>query len=115
MLRKYLKLTIITMGTTGTAHMLLVVALEVMKIAIIVTVTTATQRVATTVTIIMIVAIMIDGTMVEDDATKAKHIPERCEKECISKPYIGSTNDNTLKKSMQHIGTNFKWCSLGYC
>jgi hypothetical protein len=100
------------MGTTDTAHMLLVVALEVLKIAIIVTVTTATQRVATT---IMIVVIMIDGTVVEDDATKTKHVAERCEKECISKPYIGSTNDNTLKKNMQHIGTNFKWCSLGYC
>lgn len=95
------------MGTTDTARMLLVVA-------IIVTVTTAAQRVATTVTN-MIVVIMIDGTVEEDDATKTKHIAERCEKECISKPYIGSTNDNTLKKSMQHIGTNFKWCSLGYC
>lgn len=68
-MRKYLKLIIITMGTTDTAHMLLVVALEVMKIAIIATVTTAAQRLATTV---MIVVIMINGTVVEDDTTKTK-------------------------------------------
>lgn len=71
-LRKYLKLTIITMGTTDTTHMLLVVALEVMKIAVIVTITTAARSPATTVTIVMIIVIMIDGTMVEDDATKSK-------------------------------------------
>lgn len=59
------------MGTTDTTHMLLVVALEVMKIAII-TVTTAVQSLATTVTIVMIVVIMIDGTVVVDDATKTK-------------------------------------------
>jgi len=52
--------------------MLLVVALEVMKIAIIVKVTTAAQSLATTVTIVMIVMIMIDGIVVEDDATKTK-------------------------------------------
>lgn len=60
------------MGTTDTTHMLLVVALEVMKIAIIVKVTTAAQSLATTVTIVMIVMIMIDGIVVEDDATKTK-------------------------------------------
>lgn len=71
-MRKYLKLTVITMGTTDTTHMALVVALEVMKIAIIVTVTTAAQSLATTIIVVMIVVIMIDVTVVEDDATKSK-------------------------------------------
>jgi hypothetical protein len=60
------------MGTSDTTHMVLVVALEVMKIAIIVTVTPAAQSLATTVTVVMIIVIMIDGTVVEDDATKTK-------------------------------------------
>lgn len=60
------------MGTTDTTPILLVVALEVMKIAIIVTVTTVAQSLATTVTIVMIAVKMIDGTVVEDDATKTK-------------------------------------------
>jgi hypothetical protein len=56
------------MGTRDITHMLLVVALEIMKISIIVTATRVTQSLAATV---MIVMIMIDGTVVEDGAAKS--------------------------------------------